>query len=101
MGQLLLPLMMNSRTCARFSSFHHTRSHTLTHISPLPFPPLPSWQLGDKRLLMQDCDKQIAEILADDKQLNHNFKKEFIDAEPYYAKLLHLYRYRSVQVGGE
>lgn len=56
---------------------------------------LVSADLSEKRILLSSLETQTAEIVAEDKQLNHNFKREFIEAEPFYNKLLHMYRFRA------
>jgi len=53
-----------------------------------------SAELAEKRGLMAEAEARVTELQAEDKQLDRNFKKEFIDAESLYTKLLHLYRWR-------
>lgn len=52
-------------------------------------------QLQEFSAMVVDRQEKIAQLSADDKQLDKNFKKEFADCDYFYNRLVHLYRYRA------
>eukprot|EP00798_Chlamydomonas_sp_ICE-L_P009992 gene9993-7873_t len=57
--------------------------------------------LSDKRAILADLEARSAEQGLEEKLLDRNFKKEFIDTEGAYSKLLQLYRLRTAVLPDE
>ncbi|KAJ9514055.1 hypothetical protein QJQ45_021148 [Haematococcus lacustris] len=53
-----------------------------------------SMELAEKHAFHTQVEAHLQEQLAEQKAMDKNFKKEFADAEPFYSKILHLYRSR-------
>ncbi|GAX77753.1 hypothetical protein CEUSTIGMA_g5196.t1 [Chlamydomonas eustigma] len=53
--------------------------------------------LSERKGALAELETRLAEMTVEDKQMDRNFKKEFVDAELFYTKLLHLYRWRSAR----
>ncbi|GFH21077.1 WD_REPEATS_REGION domain-containing protein, partial [Haematococcus lacustris] len=53
-----------------------------------------STELAEKQAFHTQVEAHLQELVAEQKAMDKNFKKEFADAEPFYSKILHLYRSR-------
>ncbi|KAJ9513910.1 hypothetical protein QJQ45_020990 [Haematococcus lacustris] len=58
-----------------------------------------STELAEKQAFHTQVEAHLQELVAEQKAMDKNFKKEFADAESFYSKILHLYRSRFANSG--